>query len=137
MADCFRQFPNPKRIAIIAPTYVDLESGKRGLLPSYRDELLATMTSGSVIPSSAVRFLGVLDEELFMDYVDIEFCLRARRRGMTIVQSPAVLFHSLGRTKYYQFYGVRFGATKSFRRAALKSSACPLALSIRLAIRTL
>ncbi len=74
-------------------------------------QILTAMTSGSMIPLTVIRKLGFFDESLYMDAVDIEFCLRARREGMLILQSPAVLLHSLGRTSYYQLFGFRFGVT--------------------------
>jgi rhamnosyltransferase len=74
-------------------------------------EILTTMTSGSMMPASAMNEVGPFDESLFMDYVDIEFCLRARRKRMLILQSSAVLFHSLGRTTYHRLFGLAFGAT--------------------------
>jgi rhamnosyltransferase len=69
------------------------------------------MTSGSMMPSSIVRVLGAFDESLYMDYVDVEFCLRARHRGMMILQAPAVLFHSLGRITNHRLFGRSFGTT--------------------------
>jgi rhamnosyltransferase len=78
---------------------------------SRNGEILHTMTSGSMMPSSAIQKLGVFDESLYMDYVDVEFCLRARRKEMLILQSPAVLFHSLGRTTQHRLFGCCFGTT--------------------------
>lgn len=112
MLQTYRQASHPERIALIAPTYVDRESGIPGPLVRARNgEILHTMTSGSMMPSSAIQKLGVFDESLYMDYVDIEFCLRARRMGMLILQSPAVLFHSLGRITRHCFFGRGFGTT--------------------------
>ena len=112
MLETYQQAPNPRRVAIIAPRYVDRESGVHGrLMLAGNGEILTTMTSGSMMSASAIQEVGPFDESLYMDYVDIEFCLRARRKGMLILQSPAVLFHSLGRTTYHRFFGLTFGAT--------------------------
>jgi rhamnosyltransferase len=112
MLEVYRQAPHPGTVALIAPTYVDRETGvKVRLKRAASGEILTTMTSGSMMPSSAIQELGFFDEELYMDAVDIEFCLRARAKGMLILQSPAVLLHSLGQTAYYQMLGVRFGVT--------------------------
>jgi rhamnosyltransferase len=64
-----------------------------------------------MIPSSTIQKLGAFDESLYIDAVDIDFCLRARRKGMLILQSPAVLLHALGRTTYHHLLGLRFGTT--------------------------
>lgn len=112
MLETYQQAPHPERVAIIAPRYVDRESGVRGrLMRAGNGEILTTMTSGSIMPASAIQELGTFDESLFIDYVDIEFCLRARRKRMLILESPAVLFHSLGRTTYHRVLGLVFGAT--------------------------
>ena len=95
MLETYQQAPHPEKIAVIAPTCVDRESGNRiRMLRSSNGEVLLAMTSGSMMPSSAIRDIGRFDESLFMDYVDVEFCLRARQKGMLILQSPAILLHS-------------------------------------------
>jgi rhamnosyltransferase len=112
MLDTYQQSPCPQKVAIIAPSYVDRESGVRMQLKrSGHGEILTAMTSGSVVPLTAIRKLGFFDESLYMDAVDTEFCLRARRKGMSILQSPAILWHSLGSTSYYRLFGLRFGVT--------------------------
>lgn len=112
MLGVFERAPHPERIALLTPRYVDRETGIDLRLRRARDgEILTTLTSGSMIPSSAIRKLGLFDESLYIDAVDTEYCLRARQSGMLILQSPAVLLHSLGRTTYHHFLGLRFGTT--------------------------
>lgn len=112
MLNSYENDPLSKEIAILAPTYIDTQSGVQGKLTRKGNgEILMTMSSGSTMPSSIIRELGRFDESLYMDYVDIDFCLRARQKGMRIAQSPAVLLHSLGRTTYYRFLGINFSTT--------------------------
>jgi rhamnosyltransferase len=112
MLETYQQAPQPEKVALIAPSYVDRESGVSVLLRQARNgEILVTMTSGSMMPSSVVRRLGLFDESLYIDAVDTEFCLRARRKGMLILQSSAVLLHSLGRTTYHDLFGLHFATT--------------------------
>jgi rhamnosyltransferase len=111
MAQTYQQTADPEKVAVITPRYVDRESGIPLRLRRAGDKILTTLTSGSMIPSSAIRKLGLFEESLYIDAVDTEFCLRARRGGMLIVQSPAVLWHSLGRTTYHRLLGLRFGTT--------------------------
>jgi rhamnosyltransferase len=112
MLDTYRQAKQQERVAFLCPTYVDRESGVTVQLKrAHNGDILTAFSSGSMMPSSTVQRLGQFDETLYMDAVDIEFCLRARRSGMVILQSPAVLLHSLGRTKYYRVCGLRFGVT--------------------------
>jgi rhamnosyltransferase len=112
MLGAYQHAPHPERIALLTPLYVDRESGITVRLRRARNgEILTTLTSGSMIPSSAIRKLGLFDESLYIDAVDTEYCLRARQSGMMILQSDAVLSHSLGRTTYHQLLGLRFGTT--------------------------
>lgn len=112
MLESYQQAAHPETIALIAPTYVDRESGIKGPLMQKRNgEILHAMTSGSMMHASAIRKIGTFDESLYMDYVDVEFCLRTRRKGMLILQSPAVLYHSVGRISHHRYFGCDFGAT--------------------------
>lgn len=89
------------RVGVLAPRYVDRNSGASGsegpggaggLL-----ELEATITSGNLIEAGVFEEVGPFLEEFFIDYVDIEFHLRCRRHGLKVVQaSGVVLDHSLG-----------------------------------------
>jgi len=112
MLETYQLAAHPEKVAIIAPTCVDSGSGNRiKVLRSCNGEILVAMTSGSMMPSSAIWDAGAFDENLFMDYVDVEFCLRVRKKGMLILQSPAVLFHSLGCINFHSFFGLAFGVT--------------------------
>lgn len=112
MLEVYQRTAHPEAVAFLAPRYVDRTSGvKLPLKRAASGEILAAMTSGSMIPSSTFQKLGFFDESFYIDCVDIEFCLRARRKGMLILQSSATLFHSLGQTKYYRVFGLRLGVT--------------------------
>ena len=112
MLETYHQATQPERVAFLCPTYVDRDSGVNLRLKRTGDgEILTALSSGSMISAGVLQKLGWFDESLYMDAVDIEFSLRARRAGMKILQSPAVLLHSLGRTKYYRVCGLRFGVT--------------------------
>jgi rhamnosyltransferase len=55
------------------------------------------ITSGSFIPMSVLDDLGLMREELFIDFVDIEWCLRARAKGYEIVSFTQIeIAHHLG-----------------------------------------
>jgi rhamnosyltransferase len=111
MGETYQQAPHPEKIALITPRYVDRETGVPLRLRRAGGEILTTLTSGSMMPSSAIQKLGLFEESLYIDAVDTEFCLRARRNGMLILQSPAVLWHSLGHTTYHHLLGLHFGTT--------------------------
>ena len=56
-----------------------------------------TITSGSLVHVPLLRQVGLFDPRLFIDMVDLEFCMRCRRRGLRVVESREVtLAHSMG-----------------------------------------
>ncbi len=55
------------------------------------------ITSGMLIRRDALERVGRFREDFFVDFVDIDFCLRLRRTGLRIVQDQRLkLPHSLG-----------------------------------------
>ncbi|MGK9234709.1 glycosyltransferase family 2 protein [Inquilinus limosus] len=54
------------------------------------------IASGCVISRAAFAELGPLDEKLFIDHVDLEYCFRARARNVPLYTTPALtLSHRL------------------------------------------
>lgn len=95
----------PNSVAVVVPAYIDRKTGKRIPTGAHNGELLCAMTSGSLIRGETFQTVGYHEEELFIDYVDTEWCQRARSMGMKIAQSDAALLHSLGRLTYHKFLG--------------------------------
>ena len=55
------------------------------------------VSSGSLLPLAAIETVGLMDEGLFIDHVDIEWCLRAKAKGFRIFGvCDAVMTHTLG-----------------------------------------
>lgn len=55
------------------------------------------ITSGSLIALNTFESVGLFDESLFIDNVDIEWCLRAAKQGYFCAGvSSAILMHHLG-----------------------------------------
>ncbi len=113
MLETFENVPNPSQIGIVCPVYLDTNTGMTfPIRRSSTGEVLSVMTSGSLIPMKLFDRIGNFYEPLFIDYVDIEFCLRSRRAGYSIVQSRrAILRHSLGRTTRHRILGRWFAST--------------------------
>ncbi|MEX2030834.1 MAG: glycosyltransferase [Anaerolineales bacterium] len=64
------------------------------------DDVTFVNSSGCLHRAWVHRVLGGFREELFLDYVDIDYCLRARRRGIQIlVVCGAELRHRVGRRR--------------------------------------
>lgn len=55
------------------------------------------ISSGCLIPMSALRLVGPMNEFLFIDHVDTEWCLRARHKGLSLYGvCSAKMRHTLG-----------------------------------------
>jgi rhamnosyltransferase len=108
-----RCFLVEKNIAIAAPSYVDRNLGARlGKDPGDHREVRSVMTSGMMMPAWLFEHIGFMNEALFIDYVDEEFCHRTRAAGYRIVQcGDAQLLHSVGRPTKFQLLGREFETT--------------------------
>ena len=106
-------------------------------VPASRDlcGLLCVITSGSLFDLAAWRALGGFDEGLFLDLVDTDFCLRARRAGRDIAASAAAqLEHHRGEKKPVRLLGREFhpAHTPPFRLRCLSRNRVLLLRKLRL-----
>lgn len=108
---CEQQFGN---IAAVGPTYTDMhtkltypfQSQMPGAtfyshsMPNEERpylETLSLITSGTLIPISVMRRVGPMREDFFIDQVDIEWGIRARRMGFRLIGcGPARLYQRMG-----------------------------------------
>lgn len=64
------------------------------------------MTSGNLLSLKAFVAVGPFKEELFLDYVDNEYCLRLHKNGYKVIQaSEAILHHNLGELSKHVLFG--------------------------------
>lgn len=55
------------------------------------------VSSGTLISMDAIRQVGMMNEDLFISYVDVEWCLRAKSKDFSIMVAPsACMKHNLG-----------------------------------------
>ena len=95
----FQAYPQPHRIAVIGSTSTADPAGSTSPASRGRPwiEAKTVITAGSLVSLAAFRAIGGFRDDLFVDYVDIEFCLRARARGFRVVASRATaMTHSIG-----------------------------------------
>jgi rhamnosyltransferase len=65
-------------------------------------EVSFIIASGSLIRIDVLNRVGTMNEDFFIDVVDIEWCLRARSQGFKIfVSTKAVMTHMIGDTREY------------------------------------
>ena len=105
-----------ERIAIASPAPWDPDA-ERFLDPRTRArpevaDMDVVITSGMLLRRAAARELGDFRVDFFVDGVDQDYCLRARRAGWRIVQDRRVLLpHSLGETRWHGIGPLRVRAT--------------------------
>ena len=99
------------RIAAIGPATVDLASGqdmfsfepynwtRHRFLPSQNKIYVVDhlITSGCLTPCSVWQDVGPMNDSLFIDWVDNEWCARARLKGYTLLMDGGTkMGHSIG-----------------------------------------
>jgi rhamnosyltransferase len=110
------------RVGCVGPTYVDHVTGQTfgfqvqepghlfySTLASERAdpwvEVITGITSGSLIPCSVFADVGAMREDYFIDYVDTEWCHRARHHGYKLYgTSHASMEHHLGDDTFQVWY---------------------------------
>ena len=91
------------KIAIIAPCYIDRNSGRQF---GYDGLVETCITSGSLCLVEAWRSVGGFDEYMFIDMVDHEYCFRLRNADWKIYQTKSiVLNHAVGDSEYKTIFG--------------------------------
>lgn len=98
--------------AAIGPRLQDPQSGRRtafrcfrwrhrsdcpvaGFPGLYETDFL--ISSGTLLSVQALRVIGMMKDEYFIDNIDLEWCFRARARGYALYGTDrAVLFHRIG-----------------------------------------
>jgi len=61
------------------------------------EEAESVITSGSLIPLETHAAIGAFREEFFIDYVDTEYCFRARAKGYRVIRTrKPIMSHSIG-----------------------------------------
>lgn len=66
------------------------------------------ITSGSLISIAAYQNTGPFRDDFFIDFVDTEYCMRARKLGYHIIRTTAPLMsHAIGKHSQHQLLGMR------------------------------
>lgn len=110
-----------ENIACIGPLAFDRDKSEEAVYHSYRNgeeriiKVQQTLSSGSLIPKSAFIQIGGMEEDLFIDLVDYEWCWRAEKMGYsTYVTQEVKMAHRLGEDRYH-FLGKSIGVPSPIR----------------------
>ena len=83
------------------------------------DNVTMVITSGALTNLDMFQTLGPFKDSFFIDYIDTEYCLRAKTNGYKIMVScKALMYHNLGSKKEIKTLFLSFKPTfhKPFRR---------------------
>lgn len=131
-------------LAALAPSYFDTNKGtvqafvrhapftqfftpQPGLHP-----VSHAIASGTLIPSQALRTIGLMEESLFIDWVDLEWCWRAKNQYgyQTVCTGDVVIEHTMGDASV-QFLGKKVSIRSPLRHYYMVRNAIHIALHSR------
>ncbi len=89
------------RRGVARSPFLMVRSGRAHWLPCTNPEQVwevdHVIASGCLIPAPVLQVVGLMREDFFIDWVDVEWCWRARNHGYHILGAcSALLEHSLG-----------------------------------------
>lgn len=113
LCEVYESCNDREKIAIIGLGCKDLrksalDSNKKTLGESASwAEVESVITSGSLLPVSIFNKIGPFREDFFIDFVDIEYCKRARANGYCIINSnKPLMLHAIGEPTKHKFFGM-------------------------------
>jgi len=114
MLEVCRSHPDPDRLMLAGPRTAFVASTplqEPADSPPWR-EVTHVITSGSLICSRAFDRAGYFNEGLFIDYVDIEYCLRLRTLGYQVIEVQTTqILHHMGHLEEQSLLGRRVHPT--------------------------
>ena len=97
-------YPEPARVAVIGAGY---GAETRPAPTAAWEEVESVITSGSLIPLGTHAAVGPFREDFFIDYVDSEYCFRARARGYRVLRTTRPLMsHTIGAPTRHDVFGI-------------------------------
>jgi rhamnosyltransferase len=121
MFEVFATYSKDGRLAVVAPVVTDPVVSIQALYLRPKNRILFerascdgnvlenvtfVITSGALYDLAAYRQIGPFRDDFFIDYVDIEYCLRAQQHGYRIIVAcKAKLDHRQGERQKRVFFG--------------------------------
>ncbi len=114
--------PVQAKIGMIAPGQYSAQ-GTPAAKPAHSGKpqfsfVKATMSSGNLIKAEVFATAGFFDDALFIDYVDVDYCLRLQGHGFKILSATSVvLHHELGaeQTRHFPGFQLSFRVHTAWR----------------------
>jgi rhamnosyltransferase len=112
MLECFKD----DKVAAVGPLFIDAHTDKvqffikKGLIgfkkiypKTGKHEVLQLIASGTIINAKFIPEIGLMKEELFIDWVDMEWCWRAVKKGYKIIGNADVVIKHFHGKKSIRF----------------------------------
>ncbi len=99
------------KTGIAVPEHVDADLHE---IPAeeINKEILYTMTNGNMLRLSAFQKIGGFLEELFIDHIDHEYCLRMNKNGYKVIKTnKTFVYHKLGKAAKKKIFGINLYPT--------------------------
>jgi len=93
---------------ILSPIHLQQKSVPAYNLNEYTP-ITCVMTSGNILNLEIAKKIDFFNEQLFIDHVDNEFCLRLHKNGYQVLLANSFLIHELGKYTDIYFFGKRVG----------------------------
>ena len=91
------------RVGLVSPVHRQVGGVEREVASDCH-EVLTAMTSGNVVSIDALESVGWFMDDLFIDQVDNEICLRFWREGLRVLEAgDADLVHRVGDVRKHRF----------------------------------
>jgi rhamnosyltransferase len=104
----YEQQPRPELVGIIGCNYEDENTHAPAVEGSAEDgifrETETVITSGSLLSVETFSKAGSFRSDLFIDFIDYEYCLRLRKLGYKIfISTSPLMVHALGAATAFKF----------------------------------
>ena len=109
----YSDYPEKTRLAVIGTHFHDRHRPRSDTVmdppPVFSwQEVDWVITSGSLISIPVFQAVGPFREDFFIDFVDTEYCLRARRAGFKIIRTTAeLMLHAIGASTRHTIAGMQ------------------------------
>jgi rhamnosyltransferase len=134
MLECFAE----EKVAACGPVYINTVTGvlspirkiyfKKEYVTSGKHEVFQMIASGKILNSRYLPDIGLMREDLFIDYVDHEWCWRAIKKGYKLlINADVKIDHKLGYS-WRKFFGKKISLSNHIRYYYLVRNVFYLAL---------
>jgi rhamnosyltransferase len=114
LISAYNECPYREQVGIIGSNYQEWTTGEilftKGKVDSSWAEVENLPTSGCLTSIRAFEEVGSFRDDLFIDYVDTEYCMRLRGAGYKVIISPKLCMqHPLGYYRPHKLYKLLCG----------------------------